>query len=69
MASELETLEEEFEAQQIIMEQLLEMVFRLQARVSAISEILIKEDITDPAELEILERDNLNTIEYSIARD
>jgi hypothetical protein len=69
MVKAMEALAEDFEGQKKIIEELFEMVFRLQARVSAISEVLIKEDITDAQELQILEMDNLNTIQYALERD
>jgi len=66
MVKVIEDLADDLEGHKKVVEELIDMVFRLQARVAAMSEILIKEDITDAQELQILEMDNLNTIQYAL---
>ena len=66
MVKEMEALAEDFEGQKLVIEELIELIFRLQARIASVSEVLIKEGITDAQELQILEMDNLNMTQYTL---
>lgn len=69
MVEMIQEILEEVEDVKSVTEEVLDMLIRQQAKINALVEILVKNQITDEQEIKILEEDNLNELQYSLVKE